>query len=267
MIDQAERFGVEILVTRKATGLGAEGDNHLVRLEDGTELTSPAVLLATGVSFRWLDAPGCSSLVGAGIYYGAATAEATACRGQDIYILGGGNSAGQAALLLSQYAGRVVILTVENSLDTTMSRYLVDRIGALPNVQVRTNSTVVGAGGEGHLEWLTIENTKTGETESVRADGLFVFIGATPHTEWLEGTVARDAQGFILAGPDLKQYGKFGHDWPLKRDPYMLETSRPGVFVAGDVRKGSIKRLASAVGEGAMAVQFVHYCRRQQAAH
>jgi thioredoxin reductase (NADPH) len=267
MIDQAERFGVEILVTRKASGLGADGDNHLVTLEDGTELTSPAVLLATGVSFRWLDAPGCSSLVGAGIYYGAATAEATACGGQDIYVLGGGNSAGQAALLLSQYAGRVVILTVEDSLDTTMSRYLVDRISALPNVQVRTSSTVVGAGGEGHLEWLTIENTKTGETELVRADGLFVFIGATPHTEWLEGTVARDAQGFILAGPDLKQNGKFGHHWPLKRDPYMLETSRPGVFVAGDVRKGSIKRLASAVGEGAMVVQFVHYCRRQQAAH
>ena len=130
-----------------------------------------------------------------------------------------------------------------------------------------TNSTVIGAEGEGHLEWLTIEDVKTGETERVRADGLFVFIGATPHTEWLEGKVARDPQGFILSGSDLKQNGKFGHNWPLERDPYMLETSRPGVFVAGDVRKGSIKRLASAVGEGAMAVQFVHYCRRQQATH
>lgn len=267
MIDQAERFGVEILVTRKATGLGSDGDNHLVTLDDGTELSSPAVLLATGVSFRWLDAPGCTSLVGAGVYYGAATAEATACRGQDIYILGGGNSAGQAALLLSQYARRVVILTVEDSLDKTMSKYLIDRISALPNVEVRTNSTVAGAEGEGHLEWLTIEDAKTGATERVRADGLFVFIGATPDTEWLEGTVARDPQGFILAGPDLKQNGKVGHNWPLDRDPYMLETSRPGVFVAGDVRKGSIKRLASAVGEGAMAVQFVHYCRRQRATH
>ena len=265
MIEQAERFGVEILVTRKATGLGSDGDDHLVTLEDGTELSSPAVLLATGVSFRWLDVPGCTSLVGAGIYYGAATAEATACRGQDIYILGGGNSAGQAALLLSQYARRVIILTVEDSLDKTMSKYLIDRINTLPNVEVRTNRTVIGAEGEGHLEWLTIEDVKTGETERVRADGLFVFIGAVPNTEWLEGRVARDPQGFILSGPDLQQNGRFGHNWPLKRDPYMLETSRPGVFVAGDVRKGSIKRLASAVGEGAMAVQFVHYCRRQQA--
>ena len=259
MIDQAERFGVEILVTRKATGLGSDGDDHLVTLEDGTELSSPAVLLATGVSFRWLEVPGCTSLVGAGIYYGAATAEATACRGQDIYILGGGNSAGQAALLLSQYARRVIILTVEDSLDKTMSKYLIDRINTLPNVEVRTDRTVIGAEGEGHLEWLTIEDVKTGKTERVRADGLFVFIGAVPNTEWLEGRVARDPQGFILSGPDLKQNGKFGHNWPLKRDPYMLETSRPGVFVAGDVRKGSIKRLASAVGEGAMAVQFIHY--------
>jgi thioredoxin reductase (NADPH) len=267
MIDQAERFGVEILVTRKATKLGEDDGNHLVTLDDGTELSSPAVLLATGVSFRWLEAPGCASLVGAGIYYGAATAEATACRGQDIYILGGGNSAGQAALLLSQYARRVVILTVEDSLDKTMSKYLIERIRALPNIEVRTNSTVIGAEGEGHLEWLTIEDVKTGVTERVRADSLFVFIGAVPNTDWLEGTLARDPQGFILAGPDLKQNGKFGPDWPLDRDPYMLETNRPGVFVAGDVRKGSIKRLASAVGEGAMAVQFVHYSRRQQVTH
>lgn len=263
MIDQAERFGVEILVTRKATKLLENEGNHLVTLDDGDELSSPAVLLATGVSFRWLNAPGCTSLVGAGIYHGAATAEATACRGQDIYILGGGNSAGQAALLLSQYARRVVILTVEDSLDKTMSKYLIDRISTLPNVEVRTNSTVAGAEGEGHLEWLTIEDLKTGQTERVRSDGLFVFIGATPDTEWLEGTMARDPQGFILAGPDLKQNGKFGHHWPLERDPYMLETSKPGVFVAGDVRKGSIKRLASAVGEGAMAVQFIHSYRKQ----
>ncbi|MEA2723738.1 MAG: thioredoxin reductase [Gemmatimonadales bacterium] len=267
MIDQAERFGVEILVTRKATALGKDGDDLRVTLEDGTELSSTAVLITTGVTFRWLDAPGCASLVGAGIYYGAATAEATACRGQDIYILGGGNSAGQAALLLSQYARRVVILTVEDSLEKTMSKYLIDRIPALPNVQVRTNSTVVGADGDGHLEWLTIEDVRTGATERVRAGGLFVFIGASPDTRWLEGVVARDPQGFILAGPDLKLGGKFAHDWPLDRDPYMLETSQPGVFVAGDVRKGSIKRLASAVGEGAMAVQFVHACRRQQATH
>jgi thioredoxin reductase (NADPH) len=267
MIDQAERFGVEILVTRKGTGLGTDSGDHKVTLDDGTELFSSAVLLATGVSFRWLEVPGCNSLVGAGIYYGAATAEATACRGQDIYILGGGNSSAQAALLLSQYARRVVILMVEDSLDKTMSKYLIDRIQKLPNVEVLTNTTVAAAEGEGHLEWLTIENVKTGQKERVRADGLFVFIGATPRTEWLEGTVARDPQGFILAGPDLKQNGKFGHSWPLDRNPYMLETSRPGVFVAGDVRKGSIKRLASAVGEGAMTVQFIHYCRQPKVAN
>jgi thioredoxin reductase (NADPH) len=265
-IAQAERFGVEILVTRRAVSLGTAGDHQVVTLDDGTELSSPAVLLATGVSFRWLEAPGCSSLVGAGIYYGAATAEATACRGQDIFILGGGNSAGQAALLLAQYARRVVILTVEDSLDKTMSQYLIQRLSSLPNIEVRTRSTVVSADGEGHLEWLTIQDVRTGNTERLRADSLFVFIGATPRTEWLEGRVARDPEGFILAGPDLKQNGRFGQGWPLERDPYMLETSRPGVFVAGDVRKGSIKRLASAVGEGAMAVQFIHDCCRAQVA-
>jgi thioredoxin reductase (NADPH) len=266
MLEQAERFGVEVLVTRRATRLGPDGDGHLVTLDDGTELSSPAVLLATGVSFRWLEVPGCASLVGAGIYYGAATAEAAACRGQDIYILGGGNSAGQAALLLSQYARRVVILALEDSLDETMSKYLIDRLGRLPNLTVKTNHTVAAAEGDGRLEWLTIKNVKTGMTERVRADGLFVFIGATPRTDWLRDAVARDGDGFILSGPDLKQNGRYGYAWPLERDPYMLETSRPGVFVAGDVRKGSIKRLASAVGEGAMAVQFVHYSRRQRPA-
>jgi thioredoxin reductase (NADPH) len=155
----------------------------LVTLDDGTELSSPAALLATGVSFRWLEVPGCSSLVGAGIYYGAATAEATACREQEVYILGAGNSAGQAALLLSQYADRVVILTVDDSIDRTMSKYLIDRIEKLPNVKVRVNTTIAAADGEGHLEWLTLQNVKTGETERVRADSLFVFIGATPSTE------------------------------------------------------------------------------------
>jgi thioredoxin reductase (NADPH) len=264
-VQQAERFGVEILVTRRATQLRVDGEHRLVSLDDGTELLSHTVLLAIGVSFRWLTAPGCSLLVGAGIYYGAAIAEATACRNQDIYVLGGGNSAAQAALLLARFARRVVILTLEDSLEDTMSKYLVDRIRKTRNIEVWTNHTVIGAEGQGHLEWLSVQNTKTGETRRVHADGLFVFIGATPRTEWLGDLVARDEQGFVLAGVDLPHDGP--SPWPLERRPYRLETSTPGVFVAGDVRKGSVKRLTAAAGEGAMAVAFIHrYCKEEAAA-
>jgi thioredoxin reductase (NADPH) len=242
-----------------------DSEHRLVSLDDGTELLSHTVLLAIGVSFRWLTAPGCSLLVGAGIYYGAAIAEATACRNQDIYVLGGGNSAAQAALLLARFARRVVILTLEDSLEDTMSKYLVDRIRNTRNIEVWTNHTVIGAEGQGHLEWLSVQNTKTGETRRVHADGLFVFIGATPRTEWLGDLVARDEQGFVLAGVDLPHDGP--SPWPLERPPYRLETSTPGVFVAGDVRKGSVKRLTAAAGEGAMAVAFIHrYCKEEAAA-
>jgi thioredoxin reductase (NADPH) len=216
-----------------------------------------------GVTFRWLDAPGCPSLVGAGIYYGAATAEAASCKGDDVYILGGGNSAAQAALLLAQYARRVFILTLEDSIEETVSRYLVDRIRRTENIVVRTNHTVVAAEGRGHLEWLTIQNVKTGATERVPATELFVFIGATPRTEWLADEIARDAQGFILSGVDLAYDDeRFRRAWPLAREPFLLETTMPGAFVAGDVRRGSAKRIGAAVGEGAMAVQLIHqYCR------
>jgi thioredoxin reductase (NADPH) len=261
MVEQGLRFGVEVLVTRPATRLHADGRYHVITLDDATELAAHTVLLATGVSFRWLDAPGCQSLVGAGIYYGAAIAEASDFRGQDVYILGGGNSAGQAAMLLAVYARRVVILALEDSLEATMSKYLVDRIRNTPNITVRTSRTVAAAEGSGHLEALTIRNVETGETERVPAEGLFVFIGGAPRTEWLDGAVERDEEGFILSGIDLARSGPRPPDWPLERDPYLLETSMPGVFVAGDVRKGSVKRLASAVGEGAMAVQLIHsYC-------
>jgi thioredoxin reductase (NADPH) len=260
-VEQAERFGVEILVTRRATGLRADGARRVVALDDGTELAAHAVLIATGVTFRWLDAPGCPGLVGAGIYYGAATAEASACQGQDIYILGGGNSAGQAALLLAHYAHRVIILTLEGSLEETMSTYLVDRIRHTKNIEVRTRHTVTSAEGSGHLERLTIQDAESGAAEAVPAGGLFVFIGATPNTEWLGHAVARDDRGFILSGFDFVCEGRPHSHWPLERLPYLLETSTPGVFVAGDARRGSVKRLASAVGEGAMAVQFIHqYC-------
>lgn len=263
-VQQSERFGVEILVTRRATRLRAEGQHRLVTLENGTDLTSNTVLLAMGVGFRWLEAPGCPALVGAGVYYGAATAEASACRGQDVYVLGGGNSSAQAALLLARYARRVIILALEDSLEETMSKYLVERIRRAPNITVRTNHTVVGAEGRGRLEWITIQNVKTGETERVAAEGLFVFIGATPRTDWLSDSVVRDERGFVLSGSGLVCDGQRRREWPLEREPYDLEASMPGVFVAGDVRAGSVKRLASAVGEGAKAVQFIHrYCREQ----
>jgi thioredoxin reductase (NADPH) len=256
--EQAERFGVEILVMRRAVGLREDGERLVVTLDERTELFSRTILLAMGVSFRWLDIPGCAPLVGAGIYYGAATAEASACRDQEIYILGGGNSAGQAALLLAQFARKVVILAPDDSLEETMSQYLVERLRRLPNVEVRTNTTVAGADGQGRLEEIVIQNVRTGQTEQRKCDGLFVFIGATPRTEWLGNAVRRDEKGFILSGADVRCDISQWPEWPLEREPYRLETSMPGVFVAGDVRKGSVKRLTAAVGEGAMAIQFIH---------
>jgi thioredoxin reductase (NADPH) len=267
-VQQAERFGVDIVVTRRATRLRPDGMNHRVTLDDGTELIARAVLLATGVSFRWLDAPGCGPLVGAGIYYGAAMAEAAACKEQEIYILGGGNSAGQAALLLAQYARRVTILTADDSLDATMSTYLVERIKNTPNIEVKTHATVVGAEGSTHLESLTVQDMKTGDTKRVSASGLFVFIGATPNTEWLADTVERDEEGFVVSGFDCQQSDGRPANWPLDRPQYPLETNRAGVFVAGDVRKNSVKRLTVATGEGAMSVQFIHrHCAKSLAVH
>jgi thioredoxin reductase (NADPH) len=265
MAEQAERFGVEILVTRPATRLRPDGPHRWVTLDDGTELAAHSILLAMGVGFRWLEAPGCPPLAGAGVYYGAAVAEATACRGQDIYVLGGGNSAGQAALLLAQHARQVVILTLESSLEETMSRYLVERIRHTPNIVVKTNHTVVGAHGAGRLESIAVQDLASGRTEQVPAEGLFIFIGASPRTEWLAEVVMRDPDGFVLSGEDLTCDGSLPRGWPLKRKPYRLESSLPGVFVAGDVRKRSVKRLACAVGEGAMAVEDIHqYMRGKQ---
>lgn len=257
-VQQAERFGVEILVTRRAMRLRADGELRHVAIDDGTELESYAVLLSMGVSFRWLDVPGCPQLVGAGVYYGSAVAEATACVAQDIYILGGGNSAAQAALLLAQYARRVVILTHDDSIEQAMSNYLVERIRRTPNIIVRTSSTIAAVEGTDHLEWVTIESLKTGERERVRADGLFIFIGARPRTDWLGDLVARDENGFVLTAEELRRGDPERDGWPLEREPFPLETSTPGVFVAGDVRRDAVRRLTAAAGEGAMAVQFVH---------
>ena len=238
-VTQAERFGVEILSTRHVESLAVKGRYREICLDDETTVAAHAVLLATGVAFRWLEAPGCPDLVGRGVYYGAATAEASDCRDQRLYVLGGGNSAGQAAVLLAEYARRVTIVAPEPSLEDTMSQYLLERIGEIPNIETCPGHTVVGAEGRKHLERLVLQRTDESDRRKVEADGLFVFIGAAPRTQWLEGVVDRDEQGFILANE-------------------RMETSVPGVFVAGDVRAGSVKRIASAVGEGAMAVQFIH---------
>ena len=251
--DQARRLGAELLTVQEAVALEAEGSGRLVHLTGGGVLSANTVLVASGVSYRQLNAPGFAELTGAGIYYGAALIEARACADQHVVVIGGANSAGQAAVYFSGYAGRVTMLVRADSLTNSMSHYLIEQIGALANVEVRTGAQAVAANGEdGHLRSLRIraaDGTETVET----ADACFVFIGAVPRTEWLEGVVARDERGFILAGPDVRDQG-----WPLPRDPYVLETSVPGVFVAGDVRTRSIKRVASAVGEGSMAVSLIH---------
>jgi thioredoxin reductase (NADPH) len=261
MVEQAERFGVEVVVTRRVTGLRAEGLQRHVMLDDGNELSARTVVLATGVSFRFLETPGCLALVGAGLYYGAATVEASSCRNEDVYVLGGGNSAGQAALFLATLARAVHILTTDDAIGQSMSQYLVDRIEQTPSIVIHPHSTVADAGGNGHVEWVAVRDVKTGEIERVPAFALFVFIGAAPRSEWLEGVVVRDEKGFLRTGVDDGCANPAG--WQLERPPYLLETRIPGVFAIGDVRHGSVKRMTSAAGEGAMAVHLVHQYLRE----
>jgi thioredoxin reductase (NADPH) len=250
--DQARRLGAELLTVEDAVGLRVEGSGRLVELAGGGVLSASCVIVASGVSYSQLDAPGFAELTGAGIYYGAAMTEARSCTGQHVVVIGGANSAGQAAVHFSDHAARVTMLVRGPSLEKSMSHYLIDQLAARPNVDVRAESAAVAAEGQdGHLRCLRVR--APGGEEDLEADACFVFIGASPRTDWLDGVVARDARGFILAGPDAR-----GDGWPLKRDPYMLETSVPGVFVAGDVRARSIKRVANAVGEGAMAVTRIH---------
>jgi thioredoxin reductase (NADPH) len=251
--DQARRLGAELLSVQDAVALHVEGAGRLVELSGGGMLSANCVLVASGVSYRQLDAPGFSELTGAGIYYGAALTEARSCADQHVVIIGGANSAGQAAVYFGGYAAQVTMLVRGDSLERSMSHYLIEQLAALPNVDIRTGSAAVAAEGEdAHLRRLRVRGAD-GSEEMLDADACFVFIGASPRTDWLDVIVARDDRGFILAGPDA-QAGA----WPLKRDPYLLETSVPGVFVAGDVRARSIKRVASAVGEGSMAVSLVH---------
>jgi len=255
---QATKFGAELLTARDVVALEARGSARVVRFGDGSEIAAHAVVLATGVSYRSLDAPGIAELTGRGVYYGSAATEAPACAGKDVYIIGGANSAGQAAVFFSRHASTVTLLVRGPSLEASMSHYLIKQLDAIENVVVRTRTEVAEACGDGHLERLVLSDRETGEKRSVDADAMFVFIGAAPRTEWLDGVVARDARGFVRTGPDLVVDGKRPSGWPLERDPYHLESSVPGVFVAGDARAESVKRVASAVGEGAMAVTLVH---------
>jgi thioredoxin reductase (NADPH) len=257
-VTQARRFGVEILSPQEVHSVRVEDPYRIIRFADGTEVAGQALLLATGVSYRQHDAPGCERLTGAGVYYGAALTEALSCQGEDIYVVGGANSAGQAAMHFSRYARRVVMVVRGDSLAKSMSQYLIDQIHETPNIEVRTHSQVVEAGGDDHLECLTLLNRDTGEKQTVPCGSLFIFIGAQPHTDYVAGVVERDERGFILAGRDLMRDGKRPKGWKPDRDPYLLESSVPGIFVAGDVRHGSVKRVASGVGEGSIAVQFVH---------
>jgi thioredoxin reductase (NADPH) len=251
--DQARRLGAELLTVQDAVALRIEGAGRLIELSGGGVLSANCVLIASGVSYRQLDAPGFAELAGAGIYYGAAITEARSCADQNIVVIGGANSAGQAAVYFAGYARHVTMLVRGSSLEKSMSHYLIEQISALPNVVVRTGSSAIAAHGEGgHLRRLRVHGPDGTESE-LDADACFVFIGASPRTDWLDGVIARDARGFILAGPDAKTAG-----WPLNRDPYLLESTVPGVFVAGDVRARSIKRVASAVGEGSMAVSLIH---------
>jgi len=252
---QAARFGAEFL-TQRAVGLRTEGQYRFVQLADGREVSSHVVLLAIGVQYRKLDLPGAGHLTGCGIYYGAALVEAASCKDEDVYVVGGANSAGQAALHFAKFARKVTMLVRGPGLSATMSKYLIDEIARTSNIVLETGTQVIGAEGRGHLEALKLRGPD-GE-RIVPATSLFVFIGAEPGVQWLPQSVLRDEKGFILAGPDLKHDGKLPESWQEPREPFLLESSVPGVFAVGDVRHGSVKRVASAVGEGSIAVQFAH---------
>jgi thioredoxin reductase (NADPH) len=257
-VAQATRFGAEILTPQEVCGLEVQSPYKVVKLADGKQLTCHALLVATGVSYRKLDVPGLDELTGAGVYYGAAITEALGTKDQDCFVVGAGNSAGQAAMYLSGFARSVSMLVRGESLAESMSQYLIEQIGATPNIRVLTRMEVSGVAGDGRLETVTIRNSMSGAEETLPAAALFIFIGALPRTDWLAGVVGRDKSGFILTGPDLMREGRSPSGWPLSRAPYWLETSVPGIFAAGDVRARSVKRVASAVGEGSMAVQFIH---------
>jgi thioredoxin reductase (NADPH) len=255
---QAGKFSAELLTTREVVGLAARGSAKVLRFADGGEISAHTILLANGVDYRPLLAEGVADLTGRGVYYGSASTEGPACSGSDVFIVGGANSAGQAALFFSRYARMVTLLVRGDSLEASMSYYLIQQLAAVDNIQVRTRTEVVAAHGSDHLQGLTLCDNKNSSTVTVECGHLFVFIGAEPRTDWLGDIVARDPKGFVYTGPDLLSHGIRPAGWDRDRDPFYLESSVPGIFAAGDVRANSVKRVASAVGEGAMAVSLVH---------
>jgi len=252
---QATRLGAEMM-THKATGIRSENNYNIVQLADGRDVSCRACLVATGVSYRYLTTPGVERLTGAGVYYGATMTEAKSCVNENVYIIGGANSAGQGAMYFSKYAKKVTMLVRAESLKNSMSKYLIDQIASTSNIEVKACCQVLEALGEERLSCLRICGPEGEET--VPASGLYIFIGAAPNTDWLPDRIMRDTNGFLLSGSDLKVDGKMAKGWNQSREPYLLETSVPGIFVAGDVRHGSVKRVASAVGEGSISVQFIH---------
>ena len=255
---QAQRFGVEILSPQEAVGMRTEGSYRILKLADGSEISCHALMIASGVQWRRLEAPGIDRLQGAGIYYGGGSTEALSCKGETVYIIGGANSAGQAAMNFARFAERVVILVRGDSLSSTMSQYLIEQIEHTPNISLWKHARVVEAHGDSHLEEISVLCSDTSKVERVPASAMFIFIGALPSTNWLKDVVERDERGFILTGPDLLWQGNRPRGWTLERDPFLLETNIPGLFAVGDVRHGSVKRVASGVGEGSVAVQFIH---------
>ena len=258
-VAQARKFGCEILAPQEAVQLRSDGDYRILTLADGSEVAGSAVLLSTGLSWRRLDIPNMDRLAGAGVYYGAATTEAPACKKEEVFVVGGANSAGQAAMHFAHYARKVTMLVRGDGLAATMSQYLRDQIADTPNIEVIPDTEVIGVDGVEQLETITLQNRNTKETTTGAAHLLFIFIGAQPRTDWLKSTLCLDEHGFVRTGPSLKKDGRITMRWPLVREPLMLETSMPGVFSAGDTRSGSVKRVASSVGEGSVVVQFVHH--------
>lgn len=255
---QAQRFGVEILSPQEAVAIRTEGSYRILKLADSSEISCHALMIASGVQWRRLEAPGIDRLQGAGVYYGGGSTEAFSCKGEIVYVVGGANSAGQAAMNFARFAERVVMLVRADSLSRTMSRYLIDQIEQTPNIQLWNHASVSEVHGDTHLEEISVLCTDTNKIERVPANAMFIFIGALPRTDWLANVVERDEYGFILTGPDLLWAGARPKGWTLDRDPFLLETNIPGLFAVGDVRHGSVKRVASGVGEGSVAVQFIH---------
>lgn len=256
-VAQAQRFGIELLSPQEVLSIASDDSYKTVRLSDGADIHSRSIIITTGVAYRQLETKGIAELTGAGVYYGAASVEAAQTRGKQVFVIGGGNSAGQAALHLAKFAEHVSVVIRKKDLSSTMSSYLIDQIGKAPNIAIVPETEIIEAIGSGHLESLLLQN-HSGEKKMVPADALFILIGARPYTEWVKSNILKDDRGFILTGRDIAFDKSFPSAWPLKRDPYLLETCHPGIFAAGDVRAGAMNRVASAVGEGAMAVSFVH---------